>query len=348
VARRWRAGLCAIAAGAVAGALAVAAPAHAAVPDKFGYVLWNGSVVDGSGTFPAANTVTPVGPGRYRVTFVGQAASGGVVHVTAIGAAPQWCQVDTFGPVGTDEVAQVACYRVGGLLAMSAFSATYGSSSGPPTVHVGQFGYVDWSGGVVSQYNSAGGLNLVAHLAVGEWQVELQGLVTPAIDGSLQATAINFAPVRCKVAKWSSSTVGQEVIVLCFDPSGALRDTRFNLTYQLQRSLYGGFAPPRFFGYLWWAPPLGPPSTNFSNPLGPGANTVVVGGTGITGVVFPTLARLPDDIQVTATGWNPNFCQLAAPWVHSGSDTIAKYVLCYDNVGTFADTGFLISDNTVT
>ena len=59
-------------------------PAQAAVPDRFGFVLWNGSAVVPSGTVPAATTVLFSPPGRYRITFPGQAAHGGVVHVTAI------------------------------------------------------------------------------------------------------------------------------------------------------------------------------------------------------------------------------------------------------------------------
>jgi len=345
-ARRWKTWLCAIAVAVVAGTLAVAAPAHAAVPDRFGFVLWNGGGVVPSGTFPAANTVIPVGPGRYRVTFAGQAARGGVVHVTAISGSPQWCQVDTFWPSGPDELAQIACYKVGGALAPSAFSAIYDSSSGPPTISFGQFGYVDWSGAIVSQYNSAGGVNSVVHLGVGQWDVRMPGMGTPGpLDGSMQATAINDSPVRCKVAKWASGPGGQDLVVLCFDALGNLRDTRFTATYQYQRSLYGGLAPPKYFGYLWNAPPLGPKPTNFNLPLGPGANALVPAGLGLSLVQFPQLAVLPDDIQVTASGGNSNFCGLNTLWVHSGPDTIVRDVNCFDNSGVPADTGFFISDN---
>jgi hypothetical protein len=83
--------------------------------------------------------VIPVGPGRYRVTFAGQAARGGVVHVTAISGSPQWCQVDTFWPSGPDELAQIACYKVGGALVPSGNSNFCGLNtlwvhSGPDTI----------------------------------------------------------------------------------------------------------------------------------------------------------------------------------------------------------------------
>jgi hypothetical protein len=345
-AARWLARLCALVTVAAVGALAVAAPAHAAVPDRFGFVLWNGAAVVPSGTFPAANTVVMLVPGRYRVIFSGQGAKGGVVHVTSINPAPHWCQVDAFWQAGADELAQIACYKAGGALDASAFSAIYDSSSGPPAVPGGQFGYVDWAGAIVSQYNSAGGVNVVAHLGIGQWHVRMPGLATPGpIDGSLQATAINDSPVRCKVGKWGSGAAGQDIIVLCFNPAGALADTRFTLTYQYQRSLYGGLAPPKRFGYLWNAPPLGPPSTNFNFPLGPGVNTLTPAGLGLSLVRFPQLAVLPDDIQVTASGGNSNFCGLNTIWAHAGPDTIVRDVNCFDNAGVPVDTGFLISDN---
>jgi hypothetical protein len=59
-------------------------PAQAAVPDTFGSVLWNGTPVVPSGTAPAATTVAFTPPGHYRITFPGQAAVGGEVHVSAI------------------------------------------------------------------------------------------------------------------------------------------------------------------------------------------------------------------------------------------------------------------------
>lgn len=78
--RRWRAGGAALA--VLASGFAVAGPqgaAQAAVPDRFGFVLWNGSGPVGSGTWPSPTAVTVLGVGRYQVIFPGQAAAGGVV-----------------------------------------------------------------------------------------------------------------------------------------------------------------------------------------------------------------------------------------------------------------------------
>ncbi|HEY0166182.1 MAG TPA: hypothetical protein VGB75_03980 [Jatrophihabitans sp.] len=349
-ARRWWAGGAALA--VLAAGLAVASPggpAQAAVPDRYGFVLWNGSAPVASGTSPAATTVTVLSVGRYAVIFPGQAAAGGVVHVTAVNPAPHWCQVDSFGPSGSDEKALISCYRVGGALDASAFSAVFSSSSGGPASSIGRFGYVDSqpSGALVSQYNSAGAGNTVSHTAVGQWLVKFPGLATPGpVDGSLQSTAVNpQTPARCKVAAWSSSLSGQTVKVSCFNAGGAPLDTQFTLTYQYQRSLYGAVAPPKYFGYLWNTPPLGPPSTDFNSQVGPGANTISSGGVGLSLVQFPMLAAPPDNVEVTAAGSGSEFCGLSGVWFHSGADVIVRNVNCFTNAGAAVNTGFLISAN---
>ena len=339
-----------LAGGLAVGALVATAlssgSAGAAVPDRFGFVLWNGAVV-ASGTTPAATTVAVVGTGQYKITFPGAAASGGVVHVTAIHSAPHWCQVNGFGPSGADEVVSISCYRVGGSPDFTGFSAIFSSSSGPASA-VGSFGYVNSapSGALISQYNSAGFANTVIHTGVGQWDVKFPGLGTPGpIDGSLQATAVSSptVPARCKVRSWSSSSSGQVAQVICFNAGGALADTRFTLTYQYQRSLYGGFAPPKYFGYLWNQPVGGPASTNFNSILGSGANTLTAGTLSL--VTFPSLAVLPDDIQVTAYGSSSDFCGLNFMWTHSGVDTIVRDVNCFTNGGAPSASGFLVSDN---
>jgi len=329
--------------------LGLAAPARAAVPDRFGFLLFSGGTVVASGTYPTGSAAGPIVVGRYKVVFPGQAASGGVVHVTAINRVPHWCQVDTFGPSGADEYVQISCYKAGGGLDYSDFSVIYDRSSIPAAALPGRFGYVDATafGGIVSQFNSAGATNSVTHLAVGQWLVKLPGLGTPGpVDGGAQATAVSpNVGARCKIAKWASNTAGQSVLVYCFTPAGAPYDTRFTMTYQYQRALYGPVAPPKHFGYLWNAPPVGPASTNFNYPWGPGANGLGPAGTGLYVVKFPSLAVLPDDMQVTAAGPGSEFCGLDQPWLHSGPDTAAYHVNCFTNAGVPVDTGFLISDN---
>jgi hypothetical protein len=330
-----------------------AAPARAAAPDAVGFVLWNGAAVVPSGTFPPATVVVPGPPGRYRVIFPGMAARGGVVHVTAVNPAAHWCQVDGWGPSGADQVVGVSCYRPGGALDPSGFAAIFSSSSAtvlPPAA--GRFGYADVaaSGALVSQYNSAGAANTVVHAAVGQYLVTLPGLTTAGpVDGSIQATAVSpNVAARCKVGRWASSPVaGQRVLVRCFDAAGALFDTRFTVSFQYQRSLYAAAMPPRLFGYLWNAPPVGPVSTNFDSVTGPGTVTLTPAGAGLSLVRFPRLAGLPDTVQVTAAGPGSEFCGLLTTWAHIGPDTVVRDVNCFTNAGAPIDTGFLISANSI-
>jgi len=325
-------------------------PAQAAVPDRFGMVLWNGSAAVPSGTSPAATTVLTAPPGRYLITFPGQAAPGGVVHVTAINDTPHSCQAVTWGISGANEVVRIDCYIVPGVLDNSPFSATFESSSGALPPMAARFGYVDstGAGAIISQYNSAGAPNSVSHIATGQWVVRMPALGTAGpLDGSMQVTGVNAAmAVRCKVAKWSSDPNQQQFLIFCRDAAGVFADTRFTATFQYQRSLFGSAIPPKHFGYLLFMPPTGPLSTNFNSILGPGANSVVVAGTGLWLLKFPSLGTLPDDVQITAFGPGTEFCGMLTPWVHSGLDTFVRDVNCYLPSGAPAPSaGFLASDN---
>ncbi|WP_327001194.1 hypothetical protein OHA72_39540 [Dactylosporangium sp. NBC_01737] len=332
-----------------AGVAVAAPPAAAALPDAHGFVLWNGTATVPSGTSPAGTTVVGGPAGVYTIRFPGQAAKGGVVHVTAINTGPRFCQAVKWGPSGADEIVMVLCSQPGGALVPAAFSAFFESSSGPAGPINGEFGYVDWNdptGTMIDQYNSVGAVNSVTPLGVGLYEVKLPGLMTAGpVDGSLQATAVGSTPARCKVRNWTSAPAGQIAYVACFNSAGAPFRTRFTLTYQYNQSLRGAGWPPRYFGYLWFRPPVGPPTTNFNSQLGFGANTLLGAGTGLSLVTFPRLAVLPDTVQVTAAGGGSDFCNLLFPWTHTPTDTVVRDVACYNSGGARVDAGFLISDN---
>lgn len=342
--RRWASWVAVtlLVAGGVAGA---AQSAQAAVPDRVGFALYSGGVV--SQQWPAATTVVPGPPGRYTVTFPGQGIAGGVVHVVAVHDAlanppGRWCQADGWGPAGVDEIVKVSCYRPGGVLdPVPGFSVQFSRSSGP--VAGGFYGYVhsNGAGAIITQYNSVGAGNSVFHAGVGTYSVSFPGLGTAGPnDGSLQVTAVNaVVGARCKVAGWSSTPNGQFLRIYCFNSGGALADNTFSVTYQYKRSLYGPAFPPGRFGYLWNAPPLGPPTTNY-NSTGP--LNVLAGGPPVWTATFPNLASSPGNAQVTAYGANPNFCGLHAPWGVAGANLVAR-VNCFTNAGVPINTGFFVS-----
>ncbi|MEU7819315.1 hypothetical protein [Catellatospora sp. NPDC049111] len=330
---------------AMLGTLLVAGtPAQAAVPNRFGFVLWNGAAVVAGGTTPAATTVAPLGVGLYQVTFPGQAAPGGVVHVTAITNGPRWCQAETWFPSGVNEIAIIRCYRVGGVPDNSGFSAFFTMASGVGAS--GPYGYVDTqpTGVIISQYNAAGAANLVTPLGVGQWSVKFPNIGSGGpIDGSAQVTAVASVGTRCKIRNWTSIPAQQEVIVFCFNSAGALVNSRFTVSYQQKASLYGAGFPPQYFGYLWNAPPVGPAFTNFNSVLGYGANTLISAGPGLSLVTFRQIGFAPLTVQVTAAGSNSNFCGLNFPWTISGVDLYVRDVSCYTNAGAAVNTGFTVS-----
>jgi hypothetical protein len=245
-------------------------------------------------------------------------------------------------------VAQVSCYRAGGVRDRSAFSLIFSSSSGG-LAGPSRFGYVDVrpSGAIVSQYNSVGLVNSATHGVKGVWVVKFPGLTTPGPRaGGLQATAVNpQMGARCKVNNWASGASGQLVRVTCFDPAGAPLDTRFTLTFQYRRSLYGAALPPKSFGYVWNQPPQGPSLTNFNSVLGPGANTVVPGNSSLNVVTFKNIGVAPDDVQVTAFGGGSGFCGLNIAWKRIGTAAVVRDVNCFTTTGTPAVAGFFVSYN---
>ncbi|WP_405056476.1 hypothetical protein OG474_27505 [Kribbella sp. NBC_01505] len=337
----------------LAGFLAVVSPADAAVPDRKGWALWNdpGAAVVPSGTWPAGSSVIPTSPGRYQVKLVGQGAPQGVVHVTAINNAPHWCQAESWGQSGSDEIVNVACYRAGGALDRSSFSVFFVRASGGPAP--GPYGYVDSpaGGGIISQYNSVGAGNTSTNLGPGQYQVKFPGLVAGGtLDGSVQVTAVHpQLGVRCKIRNWVSSGGGQDVNVLCFNGAGALVNTRFTVTYQYKVSLYGAAVPPKYYGYFLNQPPAGPASTNLNSVMGLGANTILAAGTGLSLVTFPKIAFPQNTVQVTAYGSNSNFCGLNTFWFNmsSGPDLVVRDVNCFTNAGAPVNTGFTISANSI-
>lgn len=342
---RWRT-VAVVAVAAAAGGLVAASPASAALPDRFGFAHYEGAAVPANAS-PAGTTVLVGGVGHYRVIFPGQAARGGVAHVTAVSSDARWCQIEGFGTSGADEVVGVRCFRPGGVPADSRFSVMFSSSSGPTAAN-GRYGYVDTSpaGAIISQYNSAGAANTVTPGPVGTWVVRMPGLVTAGPQaGSWQATAVSpQLPARCKVSAWASSPAsGQAVRVLCFTAGGAPVNVRFTLTYQYQQSLYGPAFPPANFAYVWWTPPLGPPLTNFNSQAGPGFNTAVASGAGLVYVQFPRVGPRPDNVQVTAFGNGSEFCGLQYPWITSAGITHLRNVNCWTNAGLPANVGFLAS-----
>ncbi|MBB5867741.1 hypothetical protein F4553_001120 [Allocatelliglobosispora scoriae] len=336
-----------------------AVPAHAATPDARAWVLRDQSAATPSvvpyGTFPAATTVSTLAVGRYLVTFPGQGASGGIVHVTAVATTPKWCQAENWFQSGPDELVIIRCHQPGGALVASGFSAFFTSSS-PGGSAFGPYGYVDSnaSGSIVSQFNSTGAANTSVSGPPGQWTVTFPGLLPgiSALAGGVQATAVNpQIGARCKVGSWNSVPIGTEVQVYCFNAVGAPLNTRFTATYQFTVALYGANAPPNNHGYVFATPAPGPIQTNYNSQLGFGANTVapITSPPGLAFVTFPNVGAGPNTVQVTAYGTSSNFCGMSNPWINvsGGPSVFVRNVNCFSATGGPATTGFLASTSSL-
>ncbi|WP_113700629.1 hypothetical protein [Nonomuraea lactucae] len=322
--------------------------ATAAAPNRWGfaYVDVPAGVPDPSrqaGSWPGGFnvTVSPGAPGETLVRFPQIAGPGGVVHVTAVIDTPHWCQAGKWWPSAADLVVSVRCYRFGGSPAFVPFSIVYGESTGLLPAPQG-FGYVHYNpGGIVTQFNSAGGVNTVVPIAVNAWRVTLPGLGTPGAEGGVQVTAADpQQPARCKVRSWPAAPViagAQTVEVVCHNAVNSPLNTGWSLTYQRRRAVNGAAFPPKHFAYTFDNQPFNPgpyaplpPGVNF-NSLG-AVNTVQSAGPGLRLVTFPKVGFLPDNVQVTAFGPGPEYCNLLTRWSTSGSVVHVRDVACYSAV----------------
>ncbi|MFC6080230.1 hypothetical protein [Sphaerisporangium aureirubrum] len=332
-----------------AGVTAANPSAHAAAPDRWGFAVVDvtsgvPSLSHEAGSWPTGSTVTvaAIATGQVFVRFpqIG-IPFGGVVHVTAITQEPKWCQVQQWGPWGADEGVAVQCYRYGGTPEFTSFSVVFSESSGRLNAPQA-FGYIHSepvSGGdpVASSYNSMGVTNRVTRVAPGLWQVTLPGLGSAAQTGGFQVTAVNAVrPARCKPASWTPSTTAHTLYVICHDATTTRIDTGWTLTYQRERAITGGALPPTTFAYTFDKLPTTPgpysptPAAINYNSLA-STNDIRTAGPGLRLVTFPAVGSLPDNVQATAYGVNPEYCNLLATWTTTGG-TATVHDACYNGL----------------
>ena len=331
---------------AATGLTATATAATAADPPRWGFAVIRS---DGSpdysrqgGSWPGGYWVqtTLGGPGQVFVRFpqIGR-ASGGVAHVTAITLSADWCQVEGWWQSGADEIVAVQCHRHGVGPIASWFSLSFGDSSQYLSMPQA-FGYVHWDGSaVVSRFNSSGpaAVNTVEPTSLpGAWWAVLPGFGSEFHAGNIQVTAVDpSVPARCKVAGWQPTPPAQRIVVRCYDATGAPLNTGWSLTYHRERPVAGPSESNRFaytfhIAFGTSVSPMTMAYLNYnsrggtvqisSNPDGPKKQVVftAVGGTS------------PDNVQVTAVGYNAEFCNLSGPWVWDITRVMIRHVACYD------------------
>ncbi|MEU4834636.1 hypothetical protein [Streptosporangium sp. NPDC023615] len=279
-------------------------------------------------------------PGEVLVRFprIGL-ASGGVAHVTAVSASPDWCQAGGWRRSGADEIVAVRCHRHGGGRVLVPFYVAFGHSAQILPARQA-YGYVHWDGSAVAgRFNSsaATAVNSVVRSATspGTWQVLLPGLGTTGHAGNIQVTAVNPAvPARCKVAGWTPTAAEQRITVRCHDAADAPLDTGWSLTYHRAHAVLATY-PQYEAAYTFDNAPAtaGPyvpvPSAVNHNSHGTGIG-INHPGTGKKQVVVSgTVNVYTDNTQVTAVGPGPAFCNLSHPSQLYATYASIRNVACY-------------------
>lgn len=343
----------AVVTGAV-GLLASASPAMAKPVDMWGFAYVDNPssagwvTLDPSRQWGTWKTAYPAeyatgvktAPGRSYVRFPHLASYGrGIIHVTAVDRVGRYCElVDSFDR-GGDLIVDVACFKPGGAPDDSRYTVlfTLGSTSGY-TAARGGYAFIQYGvSGVVQSDNSTGAPNGAGPISVGRYQIKLPGVGDPSgkLSGDLQVTAVapSTKPRRCKIGEWEQSSQDIRAHVLCFDALGNLADSEFNVSYHRERSIVATY-PPKYFGYVWTADMSG--ATNYNNTAGFGANSLapVIGLPGYATVKYPNLSVKETHAQVTATGGDPNYCNIVDAWNAVAPSSALLGVRCFDKTGT--------------
>ncbi len=185
--------------------------------------------------------------------------------------------------------------------------------------------------------------NEVLHLGTGVYAVRLRHMNT--FGGHVQVVAYRTSN-HCKVWKWFPYGIDLHVKVRCYNSSGMLADTRFDVWFfkQSKRVTSNSIA------YLWshvGSPGIGityTPTQWYNHTSGSGLNTVEHVGTGSYDVTFrnaPIRSKDPAGkggiVLVTAYGANGRYCKVGS-W--SGSPHVTARIYCYNSSGMRTDAMF--------
>jgi hypothetical protein len=156
----------------------------------FAFATWRGGLL----VIYPGGSITPGPPGQYDVLFKGMAGPRGIVHVTAIHRAGNFCQAEAWAPSGSDELVRILCYDTFGAPAPTDFEVTY-LRAPAPFAPPGQYALMDSnpSGSLNDGFNSGGGLTS-SPSGTGYWVVTLANVGAPFPAGNLQVTAVKQDP----------------------------------------------------------------------------------------------------------------------------------------------------------
>jgi hypothetical protein len=303
------------------------------VPSKVGYVWGYDStmavyVAAGSYNFNSSGgpiTITRQSAGKYFVSFAGLADPGGVAHAQAYGS-NNYCNIDSWSPVGPAQNVYLSCRNPAGTLTDSQFVASFASGR----MGKARFSYL-WANdaSTAAKYAPDSGY---AYDAIDSAGLSVQRTGTGKYDVYIPAGGPNLpnpwtvqvtayaTDARCKLASYSESS--RTAQVNCRTPAGALVDARFSLTFASDGSAVG--RTDRKYGF--YADNEGD-ATNTST----GQYAVKAAGNGGSGGQVMVTARSGDSTYCVVGGWGVN-----------GADMTIT-IRCYDPSGAPVNGGFEVA-----
>lgn len=200
-------------------------------------------------------------------------------------------------------------------------------------------GYVSTLYGTSSEYNSTGKPISFGSISTGQYDVVFQGLgAIAAKGGNFQVSPVE-GPDTCAVNAWKQAGIDLIVYVNCYDYSGSLADSFFDLTVTrvtavrsgvLDYALVGNYAKPHTLS--------GPDLFNSTR----GRSTVDRLGTGRYLVNFGGRSRVTNTgtVKVSAESAGAGDCQVVS-W-HGKATGTSVYVDCFAADGTRQNRDFLL------
>jgi hypothetical protein len=297
----------------------------------------------------AANTITRLADGVYRVRFTNLAGSSsdpggnGVSHATAYGSGSSHCNVSSTVFVPPHAESDVRCFDSSGAAVDTRFTVTYAAAVAPPA----DFGYVLSVGlgshtpSIDLRFNSTGGVNTVTRTGSGRYTVTMPGLGQAGEGGTVLVTAFLAGSNTCKVGSWVPFGADLFIHVKCYRNQGDLQDTRFSVTYARSLSMLG---VSRTAGYVWADQPTADsytPNTSYQFNTAGGTNTITRHSTGVYSVFMPNLGGTDGHVQVVSYGSTSKRCKVVSWFTNGGA--LQAGVNCFNNNGQPVDTQYTLS-----
>ncbi len=299
------------------------------------------------------NTMTRSGTGRYSATFPGLGPLPNLANVMVTGYQTSARCSPTFWNNVTDVQVNVACDSPAGVATDARFvvslitDTAFGVNNGQEQLR----GAFAWANDPTSasyvpnlryQSNSAGAPIRARRTAVGDYQLDIPGLI-PSNSANLQVSHYGTGGY-CNVLRWEAGPLnGTTASVKCFSHAGAARDAQFLITYLTSQSataaLPAASAPNRAKAWVYsdGTGSNANPNALYQYNSGGGTNTITRYTTGRYRVDFPGLGTTSGIVHVNAFGGSA-YCK-ANTWGPNG--TVQEvWVMCFDSTGATVDSQF--------